>query len=484
MDLNKRNITIALMVAMFIGAIEGTVVTTAIPTIVRDLSGLGLISWVFSAYFLTSSISTPVYGKLADLFGRKNILFIGIAIFLIGSCLCGFSQNMHQLIAFRALQGLGAGSIFTITYTIVGDIFSLSDRAKVQGWLNAVWGIASVIGPFAGGFLIDVLSWHWIFFINVPFGILCVILLQKYFREDVEKRKPQIDYAGMLVLSAAILILLLGVPSGGKQALFSLTAVFILLFLFYFIEKKAAEPIIPFAILTKNSTVINLISFLAAAVLIGADVYMPVYIQNILGLSPTVSGLSMAPMSASWLMSAFILARAIPKYGEKTVTGVAMFTLLLGGLPLLVLGLDSPLIIVIISTFIMGFGFGGCFTTMTIAIQASVKYNQRGAATGLNSLVRSLGQTIAIGIFGGVFNRNIINYFDGLGVKGVDPNTLYSLVDDIRISLHNIAIAVQSSLHLIFQLFIVITLVCLLLSILLPSELKEKDSEQLKVNKL
>lgn len=484
MDSNKRNITIALMVAMFMGAIEGTVVTTAIPTIVKDLSGFGLISWVFSAYFLTSSVSTPIYGKLADVFGRKNVLFIGIGIFLVGSCLCGLSQNMHQLIAFRALQGLGAGSIFTVTYTIVGDIFTLADRAKVQGWLNAVWGIASVIGPFVGGFLIDVLSWHWVFFINVPFGILCIILLQKYFQEEEEKKRPSIDYAGILVLSVAIITLLLGVPSGGKQALLSLAFMCILLLIFYYIEKNAREPVIPFAILTRNNTVINLISFLAAAVLIGADVYMPVYIQNILSYSPTISGLAMAPMSVSWLLSAFILARAIPEYGERTVTGAAMLVLLLGTLPLLVLGIKSPLIIVVISTFIMGFGFGGCFTTMTIAIQASVDYNQRGAVTGLNSLVRSLGQTIAIGIFGGVFNRNIVNYFVSQGITGVDPNTLYSLPAGLKISLQNVAIAVNSALHIIIKLFIIITLVCLLLSILLPSNLKEKDSDQRKANKL
>jgi multidrug resistance protein len=211
MDLRKRNIITALMVAMFIGAIEGTVVTTAIPTIVKDLSGFGLISWVFSTYFLTSAISTPVYGKLADLYGRKNILCIGITIFLVGSCLCGLSQSMYQLIVFRALQGLGAGSIFTVTYTIVGDIFSLAERTKVQGWLNAVWGIASIIGPFVGGFFIDYLSWHWIFFINVPFGIICIVLLQKYFKESLKRRKPRIDYAGILVLSAAIITLLLGV---------------------------------------------------------------------------------------------------------------------------------------------------------------------------------------------------------------------------------------------------------------------------------
>lgn len=477
MDLNKRNIITALMVAMFLGAIEGTVVTTAIPTIVKDLSGFGLISWVFSTYFLTSAISTPVYGKLADLYGRKNILCIGITIFLVGSCLCGLSQNMYQLIAFRALQGLGAGSIFTVTYTIVGDIFSLAERAKVQGWLNAVWGIASIIGPFIGGFLIDYLSWHWIFFINVPFGILSIVLLQKYFSESLERKKQKIDYAGILLLSAAIITLLLGVPAGGKNAAVSVALTVALLFVFYIIEKKAEEPIVPFEILTRNNTIVNTISFLAAAVLIGSEVYMPIYIQNVLGFRATISGLSMAPMSVSWLLSSVILAKAIPKYGEQVVTGSSMFILLIGCLILPALGLQSPLIIVIICTFIMGFGFGGCFTTMTITIQASVDYSKRGAATALNALVRTIGHTIGVGIFGSIFNQDIVNYFNNLGIKGVDPNDLYSTAN--LTSLQNIQISINSALHVVFKMLIVITVVCLALSLLLPSGLRESEKPSL-----
>ncbi|MGB4503504.1 MAG: MDR family MFS transporter [Syntrophaceticus sp.] len=476
MDLKKRKIITALMVAMFLGAIEGTVVTTAIPTIVKDLSGFSLISWVFSTYFLTSAISTPIYGKLSDLYGRKNILCIGITIFLVGSCLCGLSQNMYQLIAFRALQGLGAGSIFTITYTIVGDIFSLAERARVQGWLNAVWGIASIIGPFIGGFLIDYLSWHWIFFINVPFGIICIALLQKYFSESLERKKQPIDYMGILLLSTAIVTLLVGVPAGGRNTAVSIAITLAILFVFYLIEKKAKEPIIPFEILTKDNTVINIISFFASAVLIGADVYMPIYIQNVLGYRATISGLSMAPMSISWLISSVILAKAIPKYGEQIVTGSSMFILFLSCLLLLTLGLESPLIIVIICTFIMGFAFGGCFTTMTIAIQASVDYSKRGAATALNSLVRSIGQTIGVGIFGGIFNINIVKYFNSKGIKGIDPNDLYSIANlNSGVSLQDIQISINSSLHLVFKMLIIISIFCIALSTLLPSELKEKD---------
>lgn len=478
MDKTKRNIIAALVVAMFLGAIEGTVVTTAVPTIVKDLSGFGLISWIFSTYFLTSAISTPIYGKLADLYGRKRTLCIGIVIFLVGSCLCGLSQNMYQLVAFRALQGLGAGSIFTITYTIVGDIFTLAERAKVQGWLNAVWGIASIIGPFLGGFFIDYLSWHWIFFINVPFGILSIFLLQKYFHESIERKKQKIDYAGILTLSAAIIILLVGVPAGGKKTAISIALTLATLIIFYFIEKKASEPIVPFDILTKSSAVVNTISFLTAAVLIGADVYIPLYIQNVLGYRATISGLSMAPMSVSWLIASVIIAKMLPKYGEKIVTASSIFVIFLSCLLLLPLGVESSLIIVIICTFIMGFGFGGSFPTLTIVIQASVNYNKRGAATALNSLVRTIGQTIGVAIFGSIVNRNIVEYFNNLGIKEIDPNDLYSTTNMSTVSLQDIQLSISSSLHIVFLAFICIAVVCIALSFLLPSELKGKDENE------
>lgn len=469
MDLRKRNIVAAVMVAMFLGAVEGTIVTTAMPTIVKDLNGFELISWVFSLYLLTSAISTPIYGKLSDLYGRKNVLCTGIVIFLIGSSLCGLSQNMYQLIAFRALQGLGAGSIFTVTYTIVGDVFSLSERAKVQGWLSTVWGIASLVGPFLGGFLIDTLSWNWIFFINLPFGILSIILLQRNLSETFEKKNHKIDYAGTAVLSLAIMALLYGVLSGGKSnnwlsvpIILSLALAFVLLTFFYFIERKAVEPIFPFEIFTKTNTVVNVISFLGSAVLIGVDVYMPIYIQNVLGFSATVSGLAVAPLSVSWLLSSVILAKAIPGFGERIVIGMSNLVLLISCSLLLVLGTGSPLILVVIYTFIMGFGFGGGFTTLTIVVQASVDYSKRGAATASNALIRTLGQTIGVSVLGSILNLFIIKYSDlsNTGLKQIGPNKA----------------SLNSALHVVFIALILLTLFSAVLSLTLPSGLKEKKT--------
>ncbi len=206
MHIKRTNLIISLMLAMFLAAVEGTIVTMATPTIVKNLQGFELISLVFSVYLLTSAISTPIYGKLSDLYGRKNTLSIGILIFLAGSFLCGLSQSMAMLIAFRAIQGLGAGAIFTVSFTIIGDVFPIEERSRVQGGLSTVWGIATLVGPFLGGFLIDILSWHWIFFINIPFGFLSVILLQRSLKETFDKKKRNIDYAGTITFSLAMVV--------------------------------------------------------------------------------------------------------------------------------------------------------------------------------------------------------------------------------------------------------------------------------------
>jgi len=476
MDSKKRNIVIALMVAMFLGAIEGTVVTTAIPTIVKDLQGFEIISSVFSVYLLTSAIATPIYGKLSDLYGRKNILTIGIIIFLFGSFMCGLSQNMYMLIGFRAIQGIGAGAIFTVTYTIVGDVFTMEERPKIQGIIGTVWGIASLAGPFLGGILIDMLSWHWIFFINIPFGILSIILLQRNLKETFKKTKHKIDYAGTVALSMAMIIFLnIFISTDNINfnhnifIIISVLLTIILLLVFYKIERKAKEPIIPFDIFTKTSTIVNLISFLVSAVLIGADVYLPIYMQNVLGFSAKVSGLALAPMSASWLIASVILGKCMVKYGAKIVILISNVILLISIILLPTLGINSPLVLVLIYVFIMGFGFGGAFTTLTLIVQESVEYNKRGVAIATNSLLRTLGQTIGVGVFGSIFNLYIIKYFIQLGVKGVDPSNLYnSSAQNAFITAEQIKLSLNSSLHVLFMILIIISILSLVLSVLMP----------------
>ncbi|WP_196007930.1 MFS transporter [Clostridium tyrobutyricum] len=475
MGSRKKNILMALTVAMFLAAVEGTVVTTAIPTISRDLQGFQIISLVFSVYLLASAISTPIYGKLSDLYGRKNMLSIGIIMFLIGSCLCGLSQNMYMLIGFRVIQGLGAGSIFTLTYTIIGDVFTIEERPKVQGIIGTVWGVASLTGPFLGGILIDTLSWHWIFFINMPFGILSVILIQKNIKENFEKKRCKIDFAGIVTLSLAMIIFLNIFVSGQNKNstyifnIISVLAAVVLLIAFYKIEEKAEEPIIPFSIFTRSITITNLVSFLASTVLIGADVYFPIYIQNVLGFSAKISGLALAPMSVAWLIASVVLGKLIVVRGAKFVVLVSNFILIVGTILLPTLGINSPILLVLIYVFIMGFGFGGAFTTLTIVIQESVGYNQRGAVTASNALVRTLGQTIGVSVFGGIFNLFIVKYFVGIGIKGVDPGNLYNTSGyNSTVTVEQIKLSLNSSLHVLFVVLIVISILSLIMSMAMP----------------
>ena len=480
MESKNRNIIIAIMLATFLGAVEGTVVTTAIPTIVKSLNGFELMSWIFSMYLLTSTITTPIYGKLSDLYGRKNTLIVGISIFLLGSFLCGISMNMYSLIAFRAIQGIGAGSIFTVTYTIVGDLFDASERAKIQGWIGTVWGVASLVGPFLGGFLIDVLSWHWIFFINIPFGIISIVLLKNNLKENFKKRKVRIDYMGMLVLTTSIVLILYGFLSAGKKSspdlaltIICISAALALMFVFYFVEKKSEDPIMPFEIFTRVNIVVSIIGFLVSASLIAIDVYMPIYIQNVLGFGATISGICIAPMSFTWLISSIVLSKWLTIYKEKSIILICSIILLLSSFILLTFSVSSTLPWIILCVSIMGFGFGGTFTIVTIVVQDSVDYAMRGAATASNILLRNLGQTIGVSIFGTIFNLSIIKYFQNMGIKGINPSNLYSSsILNSSISLQSVKESLNSGLHLLFICVIGINLISFLFGLLFPKEFK------------
>lgn len=475
MNVRRKTLIISIMLVMFLAAVETTIVTMATPTIARDLQGFDLISLVFSVYLLTSALSTPIYGKLADLYGRKNILSIGILIFLAGSFLCGLAQSMVVLIIFRAIQGLGSGAIFTVSFTILGDVFSLEERAKIQGALSTVWGIASLTGPFLGGFLIDVLSWHWIFFINIPFGLLSVILLQKSLKEVFEKKKHHVDYAGTILLSlivvAVLSLFLFNQNSFSGHLLFTASLVILtllLLFIFYKIERKAEEPVIPFKIFTKMTTIVNLISFLVYAVLMGVDVYLPIYLQNILGYRPTIAGLAMLPMSVSWLIVSFLLGRLMAKYEGKVIILASNIVLLISTLLLFTLEINTSIFIVLAYVFIIGIGFGGVTAVLTIIVQDSAEYNQRGAAVGTNTLLKTLGQTIGISAFGNIFNLYIIKYFTSQGMEGINPSNLYqSNVSNTAVPAEQISLSLNSSIHVLFIVFILITCLSLILSIII-----------------
>ena len=484
----KNKLIIALSLAMFLAAIEGTIITLAIPTIVKDLMGFNLISHVFSVYMLTSAIATPVYGKLSDMYGRKRILLIGIGIFIFGSALCGLSQSMVMLIFFRAIQGLGAGSIFTVPMTIVGDVFPLGERGKVQGALGMVWGIAGLVGPFLGGLLIDLLSWHWIFFINVPLGIVTIFIIQTSFNESVVKQKHRIDFLGIAVLSLAMIAFLsifVFADDTGIQLNFQNAALLIIsavmLVVFYRVEKRATEPIVPFDVLTKSSIFVNCIAMLFCGALIGVDVYTPIFLQNIRGFGPLIAGLIILPMSISWMLASIPLGKLIIRFGGKAVNATGVILALISLFPLLLFAKDSSVLFIISIVFAMGIGMGAGMTAQTMIIQDSVGFEKRGSAVAVTSLLRTLGQTIGISIFGAVFNGRIVRGFSQEGIEKYNLGNLYDLSAYGKgVSWDQIVDVLTSAFHTVVFLFIFLMVLSSVLALIMPRPLVSQRSKDTK----
>jgi len=472
----KNKLVFALSLAIFLAAIESTILVLAIPTIVKDLRGFDLISHVFSVYLLTTAISIPIYGKLSDMYGRKRALMVGISIFITGSLLCGLSKTMTMLIVFRAFKGLGAGSIFTLSHTIIGDVFTLAERGKVQGVLNMVWGIAGLIGPFFGGLLINVLSWHWIFFVTIPFGIPALYILKTSYTETVESKKHRFDYPGIIVLSIAMIsflgLFIFNIEGGvlismRNTALLLVAAVLIVVF--YRIEKRAPEPIMPLDVFTKSSVFVNVVALFFTGVLIGVDVYVPIYLQNVRGFGPLGAGLIILPMSISWTLISFPLGKLILRFGGKSVLLVGVIITFISIIPVLAFTRDTSVVFLVTVLLVMGVGLGAGMTTQTMLIQESVGFEKRGSAVGVNSLLRTLGQTMGISMFGAVFNASIINSFAQEGIVDYDLGNIYDLSSyGTEVSWDQIIGVLTSSIHTVGFVFLCLVALCILLSALMP----------------
>ncbi|WP_458414838.1 MDR family MFS transporter [Schinkia sp. CFF1] len=404
---NKKSVVIALLIATFLTAIEGTIVSTAMPKIVEDLGGSHLYTWVISIYLLATVISTPIFGKLADLYGRKKMFTIGVIIFLIGSMLSGFSQTMQQLVVFRLIQGIGAGALTTIPYTIIGDVFELQARAKIQGMISSVWGIAGIVGPLAGGFIVDAISWHWIFFLNLPFGIVSFILLSVSLHEHVEKKKQIIDYVGILTFTISMTTFLYALTllkqekhmTSGILTLFIVAIVSVGIFLW--VEAKGKEPMLPLSLFKIQSIMVaNLTGFLLGFILVAVTFYIPLWVQGVANLNATLSGITVMPMSITWPIGAFLTGKWLRKnnIGRLAVTGISINTV--GCLGLVLFQTNTTMPVMMIATAILGFGFGLALTVFTVIVQSAVDWRLRGAAIGSNNLMRNLGQAIGIAVSG------------------------------------------------------------------------------------
>ena len=405
-------ILIALMLTTGLVAIDATILATAVPTIVGDLGGFAQFPWLFSIYLLAQAVSVPVYAKLSDTLGRKPIVMIGIGLFLLGSVLCGLAWSMPALIAFRAIQGLGAGAVQPMAITIAGDIYTVVERAKVQGYLASVWAISSVVGPSLGGIFSQFLSWRWIFFVNIPLCLIAAWMLQRTFHETVAVRRHRVDYLGAVLLTSALTLLILAVLEGGQAwawdsvpSIAAFSAGALLLVLFGFAERRAAEPVLPLWAFSRRLLLSTaLISIGVGAILIGLTSFVPTYLEGVLGTPPLVAGLALAALTVGWPISAALSGRLYLRIGFRNTALIGVSIVLIGALILSGTAGTPVLGITALSCFVVGLGLGLVATPTLIAAQSSVEWDERGVVTGANLFSRSIGSAVGVAIFGAVAN--------------------------------------------------------------------------------
>ena len=417
-DRSRRPLVIvSIMLATFMVAVEATIVATAMPRIVGQLGGFTYYSWVFSAFLLAQSTTTVIYGKLSDIFGRKPMLICGILIFLVGSTLAGFAWSMASLIAFRLLQGLGAGAIQPVTMTVVGDLYKLEERAKVQGALASVWAVSAVIGPLAGGIIVDNLSWAWIFWINLPVGVLAIAGFIFFLHERITPREAKIDYLGTILFSISIvsLLVILTETDSGFAVLGPLAVVFIVTgFLFLWQERRAPEPIISIALWSRRLIATsNAATLLAGMALIGLTTVLPIYVQGVLGRSPLEAGFTLTMLIVGWPLAVMLSSRFFRAFGIRRTLRAGSFMFPFGAVFLLFLTPQSSPLIAGVGSFLMGFGMGLISLTSIVLVQESVEWSMRGSATASIIFSRSLGNTLGATALGAIMNIGIAHYGSG-----------------------------------------------------------------------
>jgi EmrB/QacA subfamily drug resistance transporter len=436
---NRVLIVATIMLATFMVAIEATIVATAMPRIVGELGGFSYYSWVFSAFLLAQSTTTVIYGKLSDIFGRKPVLIGGILIFLVGSLLCGLAWSMMSLVLFRLLQGLGAGAIQPVTTTIIGDLFRLEERGRVQGFMATVWATSAVVGPLAGGIIVDNISWAWIFWINLPIGIISIIAFMIFLKEDVAHKQAKIDYLGAALFSISIVALLVMLTETDASAwiLISLFAVFVVAGLFFLAqEKRAPEPIISIPLWSRRLIATsNAATLLAGMALIGLSTILPIYVQGVLGRSPVVAGFTLTMLVVGWPLAVILSGRFYKAFGIRRTLRVGSLMFPFGACFLLFLTPDSSPVVAGAGSFFMGFGMGLISLTSIVLVQESVEWSMRGSATASIIFSRSLGNTLGATVLGAILNAGINHYASGEAAAGLhdalnQPTGLSALAAD------------------------------------------------------
>ncbi|MFD1179008.1 MDR family MFS transporter [Paenibacillus puldeungensis] len=427
---NTKVILIGLMLAILMSAMDNTIVTTAMGTIVSDLGGMEQFVWVTSAYMVAVMAGTPIFGKLSDMYGRKRFFIFGIIMFMLGSALCGIANSIVQLSIYRAIQGIGGGALMPIAFTIIYDIFPLEQRGKMTGLLGAVFGTSSIFGPLLGAFITDSLSWHWVFYINIPIGIVSLLLIISNYRESLSHMKQQIDWAGAFTLVGAVVCLMFALELGGEKyawdssAILGLFAGFAVLFIaFLIVELRAKEPVISFGMFRNRLySTSSILALFYGSTFIVATVYIPIFVQGVFGGSATNSGVILMPMMIGSVVSSMLGGMLSSKLSYRTIMVVSIISFLGGIFALSTLTTDTPRYLLTLYSILTGFGVGFSFSVLSMAAVHHFDMHQRGAATSTNSFLRSLGMTLGITIFG-IIQRNLMNdslaaSFKGMGQAG------------------------------------------------------------------
>ena len=457
----------ALMLGMILASLDQTIVSTALPTIVGDLGGLNHLSWVVTAYLLASTVSTPLYGKLGDQYGRKRLFLAAIVIFLIGSALCGLSQTLEQLIAFRALQGLGGGGLMVGAQAVMADVLPPRERGRYSGYFGAVFGVTSIAGPLIGGFLVDHASWRWVFYVNLPFGILALAVVSIVLKTPTSRVQHQIDYLGSGLLAAFVTCIVLVTTWGGTTyawgsptILGMIVAAFALLAGFIFVEGRAAEPVIPLSLFRNRVfTVSSGVGFIVGFTLFGVITYLPQYQQVVRGASATASGLQLFPLMGGLLIGSIGSGQIISRSGRYKMFPIAGCALLGVGMFLLShLGVHTSVLTAGIFMAVTGFGLGLTMQVLVLAVQNTVAPSQLGVATSAATFFRSIGGVVGVSIFSAIFNHELAHNLqkrlpqlgpDAAGAKELraSPEALAKLPPAI----HNAYLhAFTDSLHVMF----------------------------------
>ena len=459
----------AVMAANFMIAIEATIVSTAMPQIVAQLGGLELYSWVFAAFLLTQTATTVVFGKLSDLRGRKVVILSGIGIFLVGSILCGFAWSMPSLIVFRLVQGIGAGAVQPVAMTIVGDLYSVHERGKIQGWLASVWAVSAIVGPLVGGLIIQFWSWAWIFWMNLPIGLLASAGFWFYLHEKKSEARGTIDHlsAGVFTIAiAAIMADLTALSTASRTEISVITAIAVAAVVAFVIqERRSPEPMISLELWGRRPiAAVNASSLFAGMAMIGLTTFLPVFVQGVMQKPPLIAGFALSAMVLGWPIGATLSPRLWIRFGVRTIlrTGAALIPV--GALVFVFLKPETSPFVAGVGSAIVGFGMGLSSSASIVLIQEIVDWSERGSVTASYLFARTLGSTFGATVFGAVLNMGLAR--SGLGA--VTSDELRRLLEGGAAANPALKDALEAALHVTFVSMFVVALLVALTAALVP----------------